>query len=920
MKEWKRKIVSLLTVSMLLGSYAQTAVYAAEPEDVKNVTEATDGAVDPVEQEPVEETVSADETEQPGDMQAGTEEEWIKDFEYELSDKGAVTLTKYIGTSDKLTIPAKAVIDGKEYSVELGYGVFYENIDPMDLYPSDDRITEISFVGGVKGYGCEFARLTSLKKLDLSGYVLTHSGDGEVNTEDMFSGCVNLTDLDISSLNTAGVVNMGNMFYNCKSLEKIDLSKFDTSKVVEMSGMFAGCSGLKELNLGKFNTSKVILMIGMFEGCSSLTELDLSKFNTKSVTNMGSMFSGCSALKKIDMSSFNTEELIVVDDMFNGCKSLSALDLSNFDLKEIDNYGSTMLGGCEGLERIETPINIPDGVKIVLEEKYYDSVGNEYDELPHSSKSMTLTREYKMPVVDGSGSALDTQPVLDQDTIELTLVKGQKFVLGDDQWTSSDKKVLAISKTKATAKKAGTVTLTHGAQTVKVTIIAPAFDSKSVKMTAGEEKSISLNNASGLDILYVSLSPDVAVVDEDGTVTAISKGSAVINAYVNGAAYKYTVKVSDADTSKRDFTKPVELKPMQSVSVKLSGFKASKAAWSSETQVSANELPKGSVFADSVVKISKSGKITAIGAGETVLTATGGSAEPIVITIRVSEPLERTMHINVNDKKPLRLYGVKGNVEWKPAEDGIVTVEKNKVKALKAGDTVLTAKVEGFTYTVTVYIEDAAVTTEGISGKKNKYTLELNAGCSAQLSFASLYQQVAFKSSDCSVAYADEDGVIHARKAGSAKLSGKISGKAVTITVKVQKYDEKAASLEEYVKSKGFTVYGYGSERYSDTDKSVHQNLPKPYKVLWHAKLPNPEFPAENLAYVRLVEITDGMISIDVFSSVYDGVNMLCPMEVACEVIDKLVNDPYVETTEGGGPFYYFPPYSQYIKYDFAEL
>lgn len=84
--------------------------------------------------------------------------------------------------------------------------------------------------------------------------------------------------------------------------------------------------------------------------------------------------------------------------------------------------------------------------------------------------------------------------------------------------------------------------------------------------------------------------------------------------------------------------------------------------------------------------------------------------------------------------------------------------------------------------------------------------------------------------------------------------------------------------------------------------------------------MPNPEFPAENLAYVRLVEINDGMISIDVFSSVYDGVNMLCPMEVACEVIEKLVNDPYVETTEGEGPFYYFPPYSQYIKYDFADF
>ena len=236
-------------------------------------------------------------------------------------------------------------------------------------------------------------------------------------------------------------------------------------------------------------------------------------------------------------------------------------------------------------------------------------------------------------------TALDSQPVITPDTTSLTLVKGQKFVLDDTNWTSSDKKVLAIKKTKATVKKAGTVKLTHDSQTVDVTVVATAFDSKSVKMTAGEEKSISLNNVAGLDVLYVSMSPDVAVVDADGVVTAISKGSAVINAYVNGVMFKYTVKVADVDTSKRDFTKPVELKPMQSVNVKMSGFKPAKAVWTSDTQVSENELPKGYVFADSVVRINKKGKITAIGAGETVITATGGSTEPITITVNVSEPL-----------------------------------------------------------------------------------------------------------------------------------------------------------------------------------------------------------------------------------------------------------------------------------------
>ena len=47
-------------------------------------------------------------------------------------------------------------------------------------------------------------------------------------------------------------------------------------------------------------------------------------------------------------------------------------------------------------------------------------------------------------------------------------------------------------------------------------------------------------------------------------------------------------------------------------------------------------------------------------------------------------------------------------------------------------------------------------------------------------------QDVIFKSSKCSVAYIDDDGFIHARSKGSAKITAKINGKTVTITVKVK--------------------------------------------------------------------------------------------------------------------------------------
>ena len=42
--------------------------------------------------------------------------------------------------------------------------------------------------------------------------------------------------------------------------------------------------------------------------------------------------------------------------------------------------------------------------------------------------------------------------------------------------------------------------------------------------------------------------------------------------------------------------------------------------------------------------------------------------------------------------------------------------------------------------------------------------------------------------------------------------------------------------------------------------------------------------------------------------------------EEAHEIFAMLMEHPYYENGEGSGPFYYFPPYSQYIKYDFADF
>ena len=176
----------------------------------------------------------------------------------------------------------------------------------------------------------------------------------------MFSGCNNLSSLDLSEFNTANVKNMSNMFAFCQELSSLDLSKFNTEKVTDMSSMFEGCHRLSSLDLSKFNTANVTNMSSMFTGCYRFSSLDLSNFNTAKVMNMSYMFCYCQNLSKLDVSNFNTEKLWTMSSMFQNCKNLTSLDLSNFNTKSVKEMAQ-MFYGCSTLQNIYVSKNFVTG-------------------------------------------------------------------------------------------------------------------------------------------------------------------------------------------------------------------------------------------------------------------------------------------------------------------------------------------------------------------------------------------------------------------------------------------------------------------------------------------------------------------------------------------------------------------------------
>ncbi|EHU8349868.1 TPA: BspA family leucine-rich repeat surface protein [Listeria monocytogenes] len=169
--------------------------------------------------------------------------------------------------------------------------------------------------------------------------------------ESMFENSYNLTELDVSGLDTSAVTNMKNMFYKCSVLKELDLSNWDTSAVNNMNSMFGYCESLEKLNVSNFDTSSVNDMHYMFRDCKALEKLDVSDFDTSSVTNMYSMFADCELLEKLDVSHFDTSSVTDMRTMFNNCQSLEKLDVSNFDTSLVTNMQG-MFQNCTALKSL----------------------------------------------------------------------------------------------------------------------------------------------------------------------------------------------------------------------------------------------------------------------------------------------------------------------------------------------------------------------------------------------------------------------------------------------------------------------------------------------------------------------------------------------------------------------------------------
>ena len=464
----------------------------------------------------------------------------------------------------------------------------------------------------------------------------------------------------VSNIVFTGPVNAGisptSLFLTLSALESIDgLEYFDTSNVIHMDRMFHSINNIANLDLSHFDTSSVTSMYAMFAH-SRLVNLDLSSWDTSNVTQMSIMFAEAPNLAKLDLSNFNTSNVLCMGDMFRSATSLRQLALGEY----FDFGGSTSA-------------NLPPVPSNATYTGYWQNVGTgtsadpqgvfvfTSDELMASFHGPTMAdtwvwqprdRAISVSVTGVTIAGAATRNMTPGNTLSLTATVNPANATNQSvTWTSSNPAVAMVSANgTVTAVSAGTATITvttadgNRTASVAVTVTAPTVSVTGVtiggaatrNMTTGNTLSLSATvnpaNATNRNVTWTSSNPAVATVSANGTVTAVSAGTATIT--VRTADGNHTASVAVTVTA-----------PTVSVTGVTIGGAATRNMTTGNTLLllptvnPANATNRNVTWTSSdtaVATVSVNGRVTAVSAGTatiTVRTADGNHTASVAVTV-----------------------------------------------------------------------------------------------------------------------------------------------------------------------------------------------------------------------------------------------------------------------------------------------
>ena len=403
------------------------------------------------------------------------------------------------------------------------------------------------------------------------------------------------------------------------------------------------------------------------------------------------------------------------------------------------------------------------------------------------------------------------------DKSELELTEGDEAVLtatvmpenATDKtvtWTSSNTSVATVTNGKVKAVKAGTATITAkaGDKSAKCTVtVLPSFiavtsvtlDKTTLGLVEGDQAvltaTVSPDNATEPAVTWTTSNASFATV-EDGMVTAVKAGTAVITAKAGDKSAKCTVTVTAAFV------------PVTSVTLDKTTLEMTEG---DEATLTATVKPDNATdktvtwtSSDATVATVMDGKVKALKAGSVTITATAGEkSATCAITVKAkvipvtSITLDKTtLSLAAGDEATLIATVKPDNatdktVTWTSSDPSVATVADGKVHAVKLGIAVITAKAGDKTATCTVTVAAKVIPVTSVTLDKSE--MELTEGDEAILTATvkpdnATDKTVTWTSSDTSVATVT-DGKVKALKPGTATITAKAGDKSAKCTVTV---------------------------------------------------------------------------------------------------------------------------------------
>ena len=463
------------------------------------------------------------------------------------------------------------------------------------------------------------------------------------------------------------------------------------------------------------------------------------------------------------------------------------------------NYTVTC-SATDKVQSIQLTLDIPEGLTYVqnsgkVDSNINSSLGVTLDEADFTEAEKLVTISHRSPFTLNGNVKIATFQCKVNNNAKGTVQVG----LTDVEFTDEEIEVVADSNILKNYKKTTIIVLPTAISLNKTSLNLDVGNNEKLVATVSPE------DATDKRVTWESSNNSVAKVTSDGTVSAVSKGTA-----------KITAKTSNGKTATCDVTvkQPITSITLNKKSLELErGEKSKVTATILPSNADGDKTVKWSSNKTSVATVSSDGTITAVAKGNATITATTSNGKTATCSVTVGVPLKSISFENGVKEKTLNkgenfnlkvIYNPEDTdasktITWSSTDTSVAKVENGKVTAVGIGETTITAtasngkkaecKVKVVNPLVSISIKDS---TSIQYGQTEKLVVTYNPEDTTD------DKTINWESSDKNIAEISADGTITAKNVGTATITAKTTtGKTANCVVTVLPVELNSISIKE---------------------------------------------------------------------------------------------------------------------------